>query len=71
MYDYELGTLSVFGVWTDMRTKIGNLKNGILTATCLSAGDAGWIIRIRATRKLTKEEQTWLHGWFAGYTSTI
>jgi hypothetical protein len=65
--DYRLGTIRNFGVWAELRTMLGCLFNGQLTPSCLSAGEDGWIISVRSTRRLTKDEEVWLNGWFAGF----
>lgn len=69
--DYLLGEIRQFGVWGELRALLGSIFDGCLTPTCLSAGDDGWLISVRSTRRLTKDEITWLHGWFDGFNHTI
>jgi hypothetical protein len=65
-HDYHLGDLAEYGKWPTLRTQLGCLYNGCLTPLILSAGDDGWRVSVRATRRLTHDEITYLNGWYDG-----
>ena len=63
--DYELGTITHMGCWTDMRCALGNLLGATLTPS-ITPLEHGWRVSVRSRTRLSASHALWLAGWFNG-----